>query len=159
MFRYFYWITRQNTDKKKLCVHLSSIACTVHPCLVRIMTWILFFLSLVYSFCFLLAHPFYLSPSLPRLPWLSVGCRQWFLSFHFRPQIISVGLAGVTPPDPPVRSQTLVAYSVSHAGSACASCGRCGLSSVVERETAVCTPHCHYHILHLATRSTPDGDL
>ncbi len=93
------------------------------------------------------------------LPWLSMGCRQWFLSFHFRPQIISVGLAEVTLPDPPVRSQTLVAYSVSHAGSACASCGRSGLSSVVERKTAGCTPHCHYHILHLATHSMPDGDL
>lgn len=114
-----------------------------------------FFLLFIHSLFFWPTHSISLLPFLSSvcLPWLSMGCRKWFLSFHFRPQIISVGLIGVTPPDPAVCSQTLVAYSVSHAGSACASCVRCGLSSLMERETAGCTPHCHYHILHLATRS------
>lgn len=99
------------------------------------------------------------SPSDLRVPWLSLGCTQWFFFFHFRPQITSVGPAGVAPPDPPVRSQTPVACSVSHAGSARASCGRCGLGTAAGRETADCTPHCHYHMLHFTTHGTLARDL
>lgn len=38
-------------------------------------------------------------------------------------------------------------------------CGRCGLGRAAERETADCTPHCHYHMLHLTTHSTLNRDL
>lgn len=100
-----------------------------------------------------------LSPSDLSVPWLSLGCTQWFFFFRFRPQITSVRPAGVAPPDPPVRSQTPVACSVSHAGSARESCGRCGLGRAAERETADCTPHCHYHMLHLTTHDTLHRDL